>query len=316
MNRLFKNTWKVLLLSALVLSGAVSCSENEAPTFKTGGVAKIPDSYLQILTPVVSFQAGNEKYGITFNAIMGEKVPGRVDVYASYTDAASATGLTSEEVLLTSYEISGDLKDYVTDSLTYEDLKEGITIDGDPLPESDLDLAVGARWSLRLVGVYSDNEEEDFGTITVAVLSPYAGLYEVVDGAYYRIGVIQGSWTGSIRFIGSVDENTFSHEYVGLLGPSTGFADATWEFDLDVETFVLTVPADPADPLLGDEQRNCVDNSGAFTNVSCAGSNILVPDPVGGRHRIFLTYGYAIVTGDPAGQGVREFYEELVKVVD
>ena len=236
-------------------------------------------------------------------------------VYSQYNDAQAATGLSSDVVLFQTIDVAEPYSQNVLIDFVYDDLKNGITIGGQNLPASDYDLAVGANWKLTFARINNDGTEESIpGVINIAVLSPYAGLYEVTSSGYFRIGVESslGPWNGEQRFIGSVDEITFLHEYVGPLFTTT-YGVSPWTFTVDFDTNIITAPSDPDEILIGDEQRNCIDNPGDFVNAPCAGSNILIPDNVGGKHIIKLTYGYAVTT-DPANNGVREFYEVLEKI--
>ncbi len=318
------NRLRTILIIGAWLSIGVACDKHEdIVTPGEGDLLSFENSntFLQVLTPVVSFQAGEDSYDVSFNAIIGHNEISKVNVYSTFTDAASATGLTAEEVLIESFDVTASTgeREVMTTTLTYDDLKKDVLIDGDPLPASDFDLAVGAGWEFRFVGVGTDGMEYDLaGTVAVAVLSPYAGLYKVVESAYYRIGVLSGAspWNGVERFIGSVDDDTFVHEWIGPLHTISRGVDP-WTFDVDLATFVISAPSPTDIPLLGDYSVNCVDNPGSFTNVSCAGSNVLIPDLVMGKHKIKLTFGYVIDSDpDPDNNGVREFYEVLEKVVN
>lgn len=62
---------------------------------------------------------------------------------------------------------------------------------------------------------------------------------------------------------------------------------------------------------LGDEFQDCDRNPGAFTNVSCVGMNVAIPNNVTGEDTIKMIYGYLVT-----GSGVREYREVLVKNVN
>lgn len=54
-----KSSIKLSIFSFLILGfGIFSCGDEDLVTYQEGGVLKIADAYLDILTPVVSFQAG------------------------------------------------------------------------------------------------------------------------------------------------------------------------------------------------------------------------------------------------------------------
>ena len=82
-----------------------SCAEEfEASNYSSSGTVKIADPYLQINTPVVSFQAGNKDYTIDFNLVNGLNKVSKVNVYKQFTDAK--TGSVSSVVLQGTYDIA------------------------------------------------------------------------------------------------------------------------------------------------------------------------------------------------------------------
>lgn len=319
MKNIFKKINIVVALSVASMVALSSCGDEEAPSFGTGAATTLAnsESFIQVVTPVVSFQAGTASYDIQVNVIQGYDRITSLKLISVYNDAATATGLTSDPVEMAAYTVTAGTGEraVLEATLTYDDLRTGITIDGKPLSTSDYDLAIGASWSLTFEAVYADGTSGTLpGTIAVAVLSPYAGLYTVNESAYFRIGVESGAspWNGAVRFIGSVDETTFRHEYVGPL-LAANFGEDPWTFSVNYDTYVITAPADKDQHLIGDEQRNCVDNASSFVNVPCAGSNVLIPDATTGAHEIRLTYGYFINDPDPGTGGTREFYEFMTK---
>jgi len=314
-----KNIYKTIGLSfTLVFLMFTSCEDPELIDYNTGGIQEVSDSYLQVETQVVSFQAGIESYDISFNLVNGTKSVSKVNIYSTFTDAGS--GLESNEILLSSYDVTDPTIEAINDSFTYDELKSGLTVDGSGLPDSDTDLAVGSGWSMRFEAEFDDFESGSLaGSINVAVLSRFAGIYKPIETAYYRIGVESGltDWSfdavGETRFIGSVDENTFS--YNDWWGPF-GWTGSSFNFDLN-EDNTITGPIITDDGLFsGAFAINCTDNPGDLSNVPCDGSNVLIPDDVTGKHRIIITYGYFTEDTDPTIAGAREFYEVLEKVVE
>jgi hypothetical protein len=67
---------------------------------------------------------------------------------------------------------------FITYSVGYADLKEGLTIDGNPLPDNETDLGIGDRWTIYYTSVMSDGRKvaNNFTTV-VAVSNKYAGYY-------------------------------------------------------------------------------------------------------------------------------------------
>ncbi len=300
-----------ILLTFLVIS--FGCDESDDPfaEYKQGTAQEIADPYLQILTPVVQFQAGTPSYNISMNVINGLKQLTKVDAYSVYTDAE--TGSTSEPILFRSYAVDNPLKVEISDDVTYGDLKDGVIVDGGGLPEDDVELAVGSGWVLTYKGTTTSGVEIPLaGTVNIAVLSRFAGIYRILDMKYIRIGVdrddVYASEIGNTRFIGSVDENTFS--YNDFWGPF-GWTGSSFNFDIDLTTNKITVPIICCGLFSGNFATSCATFPEHLTNVPCDDtSNILIPDDATGKHRIILTYGYL------SDSGPREFWEILEKVVD
>lgn len=273
------------------------------------------DPFTKILvnTPVVSFVAGSENYTIDFLVITpnSDEVTS-VDVYKTFTD--SKTAETSSSVLLASYNVpAGQNTTRFTEQITFDELREGITIGGQPLTSNELDVAIGSSWVLTFDPVNSSGTTifDAGSSINIGVLSPFAGIYEVIESDYYRIGAQSGAadWTGAQIFIGSVDDNTFSHN--GWWGPFE--AAGAFVFDLNDDN-TLTVLDDPSQLFFsGDDMLTCQDDASSFQNVPCAGSNVLEPSEVDDAHIIKLTYGYFTDSGDE-NAGPREFYEVLRKI--
>jgi hypothetical protein len=303
-------------LATVIALLALACTEPDPVTYDLNN-AVVPtqsDAYVQVNTPVIGFQAGTEKYGLAVNVINGVNSISKLNVYSTFT---GTSGVSSNEVLLTSYPVSAKTREVIIDSLTYADLKAGLTLDGDPLPEDELELAVGASWALRLEGVNAAGEVVPIngGGISVAVLSPYAGIYEYSDLEYWRINVLRDDVTGPSLggevYIGSVDENTFSHN--DWWGPFSDWTGSHFEFDVDFENPIAenvypVVNFQFPDGLYsGTSALTCASTPGGLPNVNCGGSNRLIVDPVENKHRFILSYGYVGAGGN------REFYNVLDK---
>lgn len=303
-----KSSIKLSIFSFLILGfGIFSCGDEDLVTYQEGGVLKIADAYLDILTPVVSFQAGTPDYSISMDIINGEKRVTKVNVYSVYTDAVS--GKTSSEVLLTTIDVPAGAKVNLSKKLTFADLKNGITVNGGPLPDDQNKLSVGSGWKLRFEGETSLGKVALTGNINLAVLSRFAGIYKVIESQYVRIDVPRPdlSWTGQNRFIGSVDDNTFSYnDWWGTLA----WTGQSFRFKIDFATNKIKVPILVNGALVSGNRALSCETEPQFLNlVPCDGSNVFIPDEVNGKHIIKLTYGYFT-----DGSGPRQFYEVLEKV--
>ena len=299
----------LVVFFALAMTFSSCLKEEEPVAYQPETTLVRSDVLTQVLvnTPVVSFQSGTASYDISFDVITpnNDEIK-KVNIFKTFTDAATME--VSSEVSLITYDIpAGQTVTQIRDALTYAQLKEGITIGGAPLPDDDLLLGVGSSWELRIepIGASSDITFAAPGMV-VAVLSPFAGIYTVIESAYFRIGADNGGWNGTEIFIGSVDENTFSHK--DQWGPFA--SPGQFVFDLnDDDTF--TVLDDPSQLYFsGHDMLTCQEDEAIFTNVPCAGSNVL-ERKMDGKHLIKLTYGYFT-----NGSGPREFYEVLEKKVN
>ena len=300
-----KNIKLIISFSFALMFVSISCNEDNFVQYGNEQYQKVTDPYLQIITPVISFQAGVPSYHMEFIVVNGLKRVTDVLVYKTFTDAA--TGAQSNEALLDSYPVSADATTTVTDELTYAKLKEGLTINGNPLPDNEVDIAIGSGWQFRFVGVSAASDIPLAGSIRVGVLSRFAGIYKVIESAYYRIGVLTSNWTGQTRFIGSVDATTFS--YNDFWGPFA-WGGHSFNFVLDESDNSLEVPVlVNGEFYAGSRAIGCSTDYALFTHVPCDGSNVLIPDDLNGKHQIKLTYGYFT-----DGSGPREFYEILEKL--
>lgn len=300
-----KNKFHFILLFLATTMVFTSCVKDEDPiSYGADTPVTRVDPLLLVNTPIISFVAGEPSYELDLLAfIPSGNATSKINVLSTFTDAT--TGDVSEQVVLTTFDVSSG-ENPINSSITYADLKNGIT----GLPDNEVDIPVGSKWDLVLQPV-DGSGAETFGTesVTVGVLSPFAGIYTVIESDYWRIGVQSGGadWTGTEIFIGSVDATTFSHN--DWWGPfsSAGF----FTFVLNADN-TITVPDTPEQLFFsGNDMLTCQEDAGSFVNVPCAGSNELIPS-ADGKHIITLTYGYFTASGDE-NEGAREFYEKLEK---
>jgi len=301
-----KNIKLAISLSFVMLFAGFACQDEDFVVYGNEEFQQVADPFLRIKTPLLSFQAGTPSYHMEFDVINGSNRLNSIDIYMTFTDAN--TGATSNEALLGTYTMDAGGFTRVTDELTYDDLKAGLTVNGGPLPDDQAELAVGSLWVFRLVGHYASGIELKMsGSIRVGVLSRFAGFYRVVESVYFRIGVNSGNWTGQTRFIGSVDATTFSYnDWWGLFA----WAGNSFHIKLNESDNTLQLPIITSSGIFsGHRALDCSVEPATFTAVSCTGSNILIPDDVNGKHVIKLTYGYFT-----NGSGSREFQEVLEKI--
>jgi hypothetical protein len=291
----------------------ISCEEDtdmEYPA-EAGIKQEIIDPYLQVNTSFVPFKPGTKKYGISVNVLNGVKEIDKLNVYKVFTDAA--TKAKSNEALVGTYDV-GEFRTVVTDSLSYDDLKEGLT---PGLPATDDLVVPGSGWVFRFEGVKSDGTTVPLSGVVNMVLSKYAGVYEVIESRYVRgPGEDFGNWNGTTVFIGHVDDVTLSYN------DSWGYFNNQWagcnfHFTVDPTTKKIKVPILTDCGLFsGVSAITCAETASGFKNLNavlgykvCDVSNILVEDEVDGHHVIKLSYGYMGANGVP-----RAFTEVLRKL--
>lgn len=289
----------------LACMGTFSCTDPDLVEYAEGDTVRINNPFLQISTLVVPFQAGIPDYTISMHLVNNDQDVSKVNVYSVFTDAK--TGGVSNEVLLTSFNVADGNRILLEKKLTYNELKNGLKVGGNDLPSDQNLLAVGSGWKLRFEGETKFGTEILAGNINIGVLSRFAGIYKVVESHYYRIGVLTANWDGQTRFLGSVDENTFS--YNDFWG-NFAWAGKSFNFDIDFATNKIKVPiVNDSGIFSGTRAISCETDEALFKEFDCKQFNVLEPNEVTGAHRIKLTYGYFT-----DGSGPRAFYEILEKV--
>jgi hypothetical protein len=96
----------------------------------------------------------------------------------------SKAGDESNEVVMSIVDIAGaNTSNVVATSftLTYADLKSGIMVNGNPLPDNDVDLTIGDSWTLKYTAIMSDDSRKviNNATTNIGVANQYAGNYQV-----------------------------------------------------------------------------------------------------------------------------------------
>lgn len=306
------------LIGLLAIMFITSCSDGQDYRSYEGEygteTTKLADPVLNIESQVVSFIFGTDSYPVDFNLVNGEKAVTTINIYNTFNDAAS--GESSNEVLLRSVAVDGSVsRDTFSEPFTYAELKEGLTLAGSPLPDDETQIGTGSTWNLRYEGVTSTGDVQFAGSTIIGVLHRYAGLYEVIESAYWRIGSDSGPWDGETRFIGSPNATTFS--YNDAWGPF-GWVGNSFTFTIDEGSGEVVVPLLNSDgslanggPLFsGNRAVGCHTEPGFFTSLSvpCEESNVFTEDP-DGKHILKMHYGYFT-----DGSGAREFYEVLRKI--
>jgi hypothetical protein len=139
-----------------------------------------------------------------------------VEVYKSYCYkcALALTAEYSNEVLVGTLPVNGsnvDKRVEVSLTQTFDELREGLTLEDGALPTSEEDLLVGDFWEYRFVAIMVDGDREvvNTGLIDVAVANQYEGTY-VATGTFNVDSV--GAAPDSVR------EYEIERDLVGVSG--------------------------------------------------------------------------------------------------
>jgi len=302
---------KIFLMLILTISFATSCIDDDNDEL-TGGA--IEGGLLSLDNPSIGYVVGDgATYIATGSAYQGNTQTVMVDVYKSFTD--SQTGSSTNEVLYDTLTITdteiGSNGTFST-SFTYEDLISDLLLDGSPLSPDDANLNIGDFWTLRYVSTLSTgNTVSNAASTKVSVGTRFAGSYNVLEGIYYRIGVLRDDvgWPDEME-IQSVDANTYRVvEYFGA------FNGNEYYFQIDENdniTYPDETPDGDAQTGNGQPMTTCAANPGDLTNVPCGSeTNIVVRDDIDGKDQLIMTFGYYT-----DGSGPREFYQVLEKIVE
>ncbi len=182
MRKLLRITSAIGLI-ALVMLSFYSCNKNEdlvTADAKEGGLV-IP------VTSNVPYKLGNTtNVDIEVLVPVGPAVTS-IEIMNTYTDATDGTA--SNQVLMKTVSIGGanSSGDHTfTYSVNYAELKNGITLNGNPLPADETQLAIGSDWTLVYVCVMEDGSKViNNATTKIGVANLYAGNYQC-DGVFHH----------------------------------------------------------------------------------------------------------------------------------
>jgi hypothetical protein len=304
--------FKLYTLALIVIAGLFSC-EKDSDTL-TGGAET--GGLLTVNSGLVGYVVGNGndfKYESKVTVYQGDIKTTKIEVYKSFTNI---NGDKSNEILYKTIEVPNSPKNQeFSFDVSYNELKDGLIVAGNPLPDDDSLLNIGDAWTLKYMTTTSNGTvHENSNATKVAVGTRFAGTYKVVDSNYWRLGVSNGGWNGEVRVIESVDATTY--KFVGYAG---GFAAVTntHYFTIDNNGVVFTPQTykGVAQLLNGQPLINCTSNPVDMI-LSCGYpglQNVVTKDDVNNKDRIYRTYGY--YTGSGA-VGPREFYEVLERIVE
>jgi hypothetical protein len=290
-----KNIKKLFVL-LFVIAIAFSCEDSTLIDDSEDALTGSEDvgGLVTLNNSAIGYVVGNDAtYTASGSVYQGKVQTTSISVFKSFT--SSATGGTSNKELLTTIPISNTTVGETVSfnfSFTYEDLIQGLTLGGSPLPTDDSELNIGDSWSLSYVATISTGHEHVNAPITkVSVGTRFAGLYRTLDAQYWRIGVLNAtasSWP-AVTVIESVDATTYRVvEYFGL------FAGNTWYFQIDSNDVIYypdTTPDGAAQLGNGQPFITCQSNPSDFSSVGLpcgSSSNFVERDDVNPNKTSFI----------------------------
>lgn len=259
-----------------------------------------------------------EPYVITFRVEQGPVKITSVDVYKTFStkvfneETEVFDTKTSNEVLLTTVPVTETVTADMSFETNFTELRADLEVDGQELPTDDGQLSIGDNWVLRFVSTLDDGRKVTSAAnnnVKFTVATRYAGKYNVIAAAYWRIGVNRPDVVWPAQFtIESVDAITY--RLVDYFGPFSGnqlyfTINGAKEIDYPA-THDGVAQSGNGIPL-----TTCDNNLGDLLKPElCTGSNIVIDDNVGGKDKLLMTYSYV------SPNGPREFYSELEKIVE
>ncbi|MBS2210899.1 DUF4361 domain-containing protein [Carboxylicivirga mesophila] len=172
MNKYLKYTLSILTLSLVVFTSCLDGDDLMTDGVNTGG-------YIEATGSVPYKLGSTPSFDVTIDIPKG---PGIVSLKVLKTFTHNALEETSGEVLMSTMDISsGNVNENLSSklTLTYSDLKAGISIPGYELPDDELLLNIGDYWTFQYVAVMEDGREVvNNSKTTVGVANFFAGKYD------------------------------------------------------------------------------------------------------------------------------------------
>jgi hypothetical protein len=301
----------IKIFSLIFLSSVVFYSCNDADLDVVDNAAGYSEGGLiRNDSKLVNYVIGSDQaYKFDMLIYQGSIKTTSVDIMKTFT---TSTGLISNTILLKNVAVTNLDTDSFSFATTYTELIEGLEINGEPLPQSDSDLAIADYWTLTYVAVTNEGKEHANGTTSkLAVSTRLAGFYTVIDSEYYHPSGSQGPFNGVQRIIESVanepdfatylatdiaawvDDSNFYFFYVSNIASADGSFDVTIPKEYKGAVQLIW----GADPI-----GTC--QTGDLPNMPCT-NYVKLND--NGRDELFVNYGYV------RDSGTRQFFENDIK---
>ena len=302
----------IKIFSLIFLSSVVFYSCNDADLDVVDNAAGYSEGGLiRNDSKLVNYVIGSDQ-AYTFDMLIyqGAIKTTSVDIMKTFT---TSTGLVSNTILLKNVPVTNPDSDFFSYSTNYNELIQGLEINGQPLPASDADLAIADFWTLTYVAVTNEGNSHANGTTSkLAVSTRLAGTYTVAASTYlHPTAGDQGNFNGLQRIMESVaNEPDFATYLATDVGPFVDDSNFYYFYVNNVAeadgTFKLVIPKEynGAVQLIwgADDIGVCQDNT--IPDMPCTNYARLFED---GHDELFLNYGYIRTSG------TRQFYENDFK---
>lgn len=295
-----------LLILLIMAFGFTACELDRADYDELGNDPAL-GGHLTIQSRLLTYVVGNQgPYTAKFQDEVSALKINSVDVYKRFVRAAD--GVSTNENLLTSITITETNNSF---DFNYSGLIEGLVLEGNALPAIDSELSIGDFFEFSYHSNLENGETHvNPATTKVAVGTRLAGVYTVVESAYWNSGASIGDWNGDERIIESVNAAIYRHIWAG----SWVNDDANnYYFTVDSATGIITVmDTDPDGNAITINDSPIMVCGGAypFESLDCT-INLATLNNETGADIVETTIGYFRGTG-----ATRELYEKLVKNVD
>jgi len=305
---------KILTFAIFSLVLSISCDDSESV------VTGVEGGLIEVNNPSLNYVVGNPgPYTASAQIYQGTVKTTKVEIVKTFhttisvlnqDESVTTEAVQSNSVTMATINVDDLTKDsYKSFSFTFDDLIDGLTIDGASLPTSDTDYLIGDYWELKYFTTKEDGSVvQQNKTTKVTVATRYAGRYRFVEGFYYRIGVLtsSGDYWEPEYLIESIDAKTYK------LNGVSAWTDQTVYFQIqDNGSITYPLKWNGVDQIVnGGALINCADNLADLSNVNCATSNYVVKDDVNNKDRLIMSFGYKLADGS------REFYQVFEKIVE
>lgn len=262
---------------------------------------------VEVATPLLSYVVGTpDGYKVKMKVFQGPVKTNEINVIKAFQ---SSKGDRSDEALLKTVSITDGETAFIEFEVSFDELIEGLDLNGQDLSSNDGDYAIGDFWEL----IYESKTDEgnlhrNRSTTKVAVSGKYAGVYTTIESSYiHPTAGDQGGWNGETVVIESVSDAFTYHILRNGAFTLDDNPNNSFVFIVNDDN-TITIPKEWNGEMqtlwATDELATCAANATELPDV-CGNSNFV--DPTDGAEQVTLSHGYIRDTG------TRQFYYKLVK---